>query len=76
MTVRRRTFSPANELKKHLNNHPPTLTLISGTNRPGSNTRRITTHLEEAYAALRVPVHVLDLATLPPEIFSPTSDGK
>ena len=51
------------------------LTLISGTNRPGSNTRRITTHLEEAYAALRVPVRVLDLATLPPEIFSPASYG-
>jgi NAD(P)H-dependent FMN reductase len=29
--------------------------------------------LEEIYAALKVPLHVLDLAKLPPEIFSPGS---
>jgi NAD(P)H-dependent FMN reductase len=49
------------------------LTLIVGTNRPGSNTRKVAAHIEEIYAALKVPLHVLDLAKLPPEIFSPTA---
>ena len=49
------------------------ITLIAGTNRPGSNTRKIARHLEEIYASLKVPLHVLDLAQLPPEIFSPSS---
>ena len=49
------------------------ITLIVGTNRPGSNTRKVARHLEEIYAALKVPLHVLDLAQLPPEIFSPAS---
>ena len=49
------------------------ITLIVGTNRPGSNTRKVARLLEEIYAALKVPLHVLDLAQLPPEIFSPTS---
>src|ERR1700722_20262309 len=49
------------------------ITLIVGTNRPGSNTRKVATQLEEIYAGLKVPLHVLDLAKLPPEIFSPTS---
>ena len=49
------------------------ITLIVGTNRPGSNTRKVARHLEEIYAALKVPLHVLDLAQLPPEIFPPTS---
>jgi chromate reductase, NAD(P)H dehydrogenase (quinone) len=49
------------------------LTLIVGTNRPGSNTRRVAKNLEATYAALGVPLHVLDLAQLPAEIFSPTS---
>ncbi|MEW6302424.1 MAG: NAD(P)H-dependent oxidoreductase [Verrucomicrobiota bacterium] len=52
------------------------ITLIVGTNRPGSNTRKVAAHLEEIYAALNVPLHVLDLATLPPEIFSPASYGE
>ena len=51
------------------------ITLLSGTNRPGSHTRKVAAHVEEIYAALRVPVRVLDLATLPPEIFSPASYG-
>lgn len=51
----------------------PVLTLIVGTNRPGSNTRQVARHVEEAYAALGVPLQVLDLATLPAEIFSPAS---
>ncbi len=49
------------------------ITLIVGTNRPGSNTRKVARHLEEIYARLKVPLHVLDLAGLPPEIFSPSS---
>ncbi len=49
------------------------MTLIVGTNRPGSNTRKVARHVEEIYAALKVPLHVLDLTQLPPEIFSPSS---
>jgi len=49
------------------------LTLIVGTNRPGSNSRKVARHVEETYAALNVPLKVLDLANLPAEIFSPTS---
>ena len=49
------------------------ITLIVGTNRPGSNTRKVARHLEEIYAGLNVPFHVLDLALLPPEIFSPSA---
>ncbi|HEX3856900.1 MAG TPA: NADPH-dependent FMN reductase [Verrucomicrobiae bacterium] len=49
------------------------ITLIVGTNRPGSNTRKVAAQLEEIYTGLKVPLNVLDLAKLPPEIFSPTS---
>jgi chromate reductase len=49
------------------------ITLIIGTNRPGSNTRKVAAQIEEIYAELKVPLHVLDLAKLPPEIFSPSS---
>jgi NAD(P)H-dependent FMN reductase len=49
------------------------ITLIIGTNRPGSNTRKVAANIEAIYAGLNVPLHVLDLAKLPPEIFSPTS---
>jgi NAD(P)H-dependent FMN reductase len=49
------------------------ITLIAGTNRPCSNTRKVARHLEEIYTALKVPLHVLDLAQMPPEIFSPSS---
>jgi len=49
------------------------ITLIVGTNRPGSNTRKVAAHVEEIYAVLKVPLRVLDLAQLPPEIFSPAS---
>jgi chromate reductase len=49
------------------------ITLIVGTNRPGSNTRKVAAHTESFYAELKVPLHVLDLAKLPPEIFSPAS---
>ncbi len=49
------------------------ISLIVGTNRPGSNTRKVAAQLEEFYAELKVPLRVLDLAQLPPEIFSPAS---
>jgi len=49
------------------------LTLIVGTNRPGSNSRKVAAHVEEIYDGLKVPLRVLDLAQLPPEIFSPAS---
>ena len=52
------------------------ITLIVGTNRPGSNTRKIARELEEIYSQLHVPLHVLDLAQLPPEIFAPSSYGQ
>jgi len=49
------------------------ITLIVGTNRPGSNSRKVAVHLEEFYAELKVPLRLLDLAQLPPEIFLPAS---
>ena len=49
------------------------MTLVVGTNRPGSNARKVAKVVEEIYAELKVPLRVLDLAHLPPEIFSPTS---
>jgi NAD(P)H-dependent FMN reductase len=52
------------------------ITLIVGTNRPGSNTRKVATHVEEIYAELKVPLRVLDLAKMPQEIFSPGSYGE
>lgn len=49
------------------------ITLLVGTNRPGSNTRKIVNHLQNVYRELGQPVEILDLAELPPEIFLPTS---
>src|SRR5580693_1028861 len=49
------------------------IVILSGTNRPGSNTRKVTAHVEAIYKSLGVPFQVLDLAHLPPEIFSPSS---
>ena len=49
------------------------MTLIVGTNRPDSNTRKVARQVEEIYGQLKTPLHVLDLAQLPPEIFSPSS---
>ncbi len=47
------------------------IVIISGTNRPGSNTRKVTAHIEATYAALGVETQLLDLAELPPEVFQP-----
>lgn len=49
------------------------IVIISGTNRPGSNTRKVTTQVETIYKNLGVRFQVLDLAEMPPEIFAPTS---
>jgi NAD(P)H-dependent FMN reductase len=49
------------------------ISLIVGTNRPGSNTRKVARLIEGLYAEQKVPLHVIDLAQLPPEIFSPVS---
>lgn len=49
------------------------ITLIVGTNRPGSNSRKVAAQLEEIYTGLKVPVQVLDLAKLPLEIFAPAA---
>jgi chromate reductase len=52
------------------------IVILSGTNRPGSNTRKVTAHIEAIYRKLGVEFQVLDLAQMPPEIFSPTSYGE
>ena len=49
------------------------LTILSGTNLPGSNTRLVAAQVEEIYRSLGVTPRLIDLATLPPEIFAPTS---
>ncbi len=49
------------------------ITLISGTNRPESNTRKITAVVQGIYEKNNIPARTLDLAGLPPEIFSPSS---
>jgi chromate reductase len=49
------------------------ITLLIGTNRPASNSGKVARHIEEIYAEMKVPLRVLDLTQLPPEIFSPSS---
>jgi len=49
------------------------ITLLVGTNRPGSSTRKVATQVEEIYKSLQTPLRTVDLAQLPPEIFHPTS---
>jgi NAD(P)H-dependent FMN reductase len=47
--------------------------IIAGTNRPQSNTRKIATLVHQLYQQHQVPASILDLADLPPSIFSPNS---
>jgi chromate reductase len=54
-------------------NLSPMIVIISGTNRPGSNTRKVTANVEAIYKSLNVKIQLLDLAEMPPEIFAPTS---
>lgn len=49
------------------------IVIVCGTNRPGSNTAKITAHIDSIYRALGQPTQVLDLAALPPEIFAVSS---
>ena len=49
------------------------MTLIVGTNRPGSSTRKVAAEIEEIYRSMNVPLRVLDLAQLPPEVFLPSA---
>ncbi len=49
------------------------IVILSGTNRPGSNTRKVAARVEAAYKALGVEHQLLDLAEMPPEIFSPSA---
>ncbi len=49
------------------------MTLMVGTNRPGSNTRKVAAQIEDIYREMKTPLKVIDLAQLPPEIFSPSS---
>ena len=47
------------------------LTIVSGTNRPESSTRKVVTRLAEIYAAEGFGVNVIDLMDLPFELFKP-----
>ncbi len=47
------------------------ITLVVGTNRPGSSTRKVAAEIEGIYREMNTPLQVLDLAQLPPEIFAP-----
>lgn len=47
--------------------------VISGTNRPGSNTRKVAGKIAGDYGDLGVEVEILDLLELPTAIFSPTA---
>ena len=49
------------------------ITVISGTNRPGSNTRKVAVQIKEMLDENGEDTSLLDLAELPPEIFSNTS---
>lgn len=60
------TTQPASEIRAMI-------TLISGTNRPGSNSRKVAANIEAIYQELGTPLKVIDLADLPPEIFNPSS---
>src|SRR4051812_42408812 len=50
------------------------LTLISATNRPGSNTRKLVGYIDQYLKKeTSVMVHLMDLTELPLEIFQPSS---
>ena len=47
------------------------IAIVSGTNRPGSNTHKVATQIEAMYRSLGVETRLLDLQELPPELFAP-----
>ena len=49
------------------------IVIISGTNRPGSNTLKVASQLAATYESLGVQTQLLNLAELPPEVFLPTA---
>ena len=49
------------------------LTILAGTNRPGSSTRKVVRHLEGVYQELGRPFVVVDLLELPPDAFTSAS---
>jgi chromate reductase, NAD(P)H dehydrogenase (quinone) len=49
------------------------ITLVVGTNRPGSNTLKVALEVRRIYADLGVDLAWLDLAELPAELFAPTA---
>lgn len=51
------------------------IAILSGTNRPDSNTARIARHVESLHRALGAETRLVDLAALPPDAFSPASFG-
>lgn len=49
------------------------IVILSGTNRPKSNTSRVVAHIHALYEAQGQPAQILDLVHLPPELFLGTS---
>ncbi len=49
------------------------IVIISGTNRPGSNTLKVAHQLAANYQTLGVETQLLNLAELPPEVFLPAA---
>lgn len=47
------------------------ITIVSGTNREGSMSLKVSHYLQQLYAELGVHAHVLDLRLLPPACFTP-----
>jgi chromate reductase len=46
--------------------------VVSGTNRPGSNTQRVAADILGRYTAIGNPAELYSLTELPPEVFQPT----
>jgi chromate reductase len=69
----RQAFLLRLDKRTNLRQRAAMIVILSGTNRPGSNTRKVTTRIAASYAALGVSTQILDLAELPPEIFAPTA---
>ncbi len=49
------------------------VSILIGTNRAGSNTRKVALRISECYADLGEKVRVIDLGELPPELFAPSA---
>ncbi len=47
------------------------ITIISGTNRPGSNTLKLAKHVEEIYQSLEEETTLIDLGAMPAELYLP-----